>query len=183
MENQIDFQLLSFGMRRIGWIRFWTQTVLGVVVTGILSLGLINGSERDLGLNGGLVVTSFSFIVLLYSLWHSWLIVLTGRALASGARPSRGETGRLIKRGVFADLLGLVFAVVGYEALMGPLFFQAARQTSGIAMVGTGVSNDDSPINALEMLSVFSNTQVLLAHVIGLIFSLWLLQRIYRNRK
>jgi hypothetical protein len=31
------------------------------------------------------------------------------------------------------------------------------------------------------MLSVLSNTQVLFAHLIGLLFSLWMLQRIYRT--
>ena len=36
-------------------------------------------------------------------------------------------------------------------------------------------------ITSLEMLSVLSNTQVLFAHLIGLLFSLWLLQRIYRT--
>ena len=37
------------------------------------------------------------------------------------------------------------------------------------------------PITSIEMLSVLSNTQVLFAHLIGLMLSLWLLQRIYRN--
>jgi len=31
MSDKIDFQSLSFGMRRIGWIRFWVQSILGVV--------------------------------------------------------------------------------------------------------------------------------------------------------
>jgi hypothetical protein len=30
------------------------------------------------------------------------------------------------------------------------------------------------------MLSVLSNTQVLFAHLVGLLLSLWLLQRVYR---
>ena len=38
------------------------------------------------------------------------------------------------------------------------------------------------PITSIEMLSVLSNTQVLFAHTIGLIFSLWFLQRIYRAK-
>ena len=55
--------------------------------------------------------------MLLYSLWQGWLIVRTGRALDSGARPSRGETSRLLKRGVMVDLLGLVFSSVGYQGI------------------------------------------------------------------
>jgi hypothetical protein len=54
-------------------------------------------------------------------------------------------------------------------------------QAPGIS-IGTGrAALDNYPITSLEMLSVLSNTQVLFAHVIGLIFSLLLLQRIYRT--
>ena len=113
--------------------------------------------------------------------WHGWLIVRTGRALNSSARPSRGETSRLLKRGLIADLLGLVFASVGYQTLAGALFVQASMQAPGIS-IGAGMrAMENYPITSLEMLSVLSNTQVLFAHVIGVIFSLWLLQRIYRT--
>jgi hypothetical protein len=75
----------------------------------------------------------------------------------------------------------LVFASVGYQTLAGSLFVQASMQAPGIS-IGTGrAALDNYPITSLEMLSVLSNTQVLFAHVIGLIFSLLLLQRIYRT--
>ena len=185
MADQRDFQLLSLGMRRIGWIRFWIQTILGVVVVGVLLFNnvgssLARNSERALGLGPGLSLTTLAFILLLFSLWQGWLIVKAGRALDTPARPSRGETGRLLKRGLIADLLGLVFASVGYQSLAGALFVQASMQAPGIS-IGAGMrSMENYPITSLEMLSVLSNTQVLFAHVIGLIFSLWLLQRIYR---
>jgi hypothetical protein len=37
------------------------------------------------------------------------------------------------------------------------------------------------PITSIEMLSVLSNTQVLFAHLIGLMLTLWMLQRMYRR--
>ena len=186
MADQLDFQLLSLGLRRMGWIRFWIQTILGVVVVGVLlfnNIGssLARNSERALGLGPGLSLTTIAFLFLLYSLWQGWLIVRTGRAIDSSARPSRGETSRLLKRGLIADLLGLVFASVGYQSLAGALFVQASMQAPGIS-IGAGMrSMENYPITSLEMLSVLSNTQVLFAHVIGLILSLWLIQRIYRT--
>ncbi len=185
MADQVDFQLLSLGLRRMGWIRFWIQTVLGVVVVGVLLFNnvgssLARNSERALGLGPGLSLTTLAFLFLLYGLWQGWLIVRTGRALGSAVRPSRGETSRLLKRGLIADVLGLVFASVGYQSLAGALFVQASMQAPGIS-IGAGMrAMENYPITSLEMLSVLSNTQVLFAHVIGLIFSLWLLQRIYR---
>jgi hypothetical protein len=87
---------------------------------------------------------------------------------------------RLIKRGLLADLLGLTFATIGYQALAGSLFVQTSMQTPGIAIGGRGMA-DNLAITSLEMLSVLSNTQVLFAHLMGLLFSLWLLQRVYRT--
>ena len=177
MPDRLDFQKLSFGVRRMGWIRFWIQVVLGIVVVGVLLFNNIGGSlarnsERAVGLGPGLSLTSLAFLVLLFSLWQGWLIVRTGRAIDSAARPSRGEVARLIKRGLLADLLGLTFATIGYQALAGSLFVQASMQTPGIAIGGRGMA-DNLAITSLEMLSVLSNTQVLFAHLIGVLFSLW----------
>ena len=186
MADRLDLQLLSLGLRRMAWIRFWIQTALGIVVMGVLAFNNVGGSlsrnaDRALGLSPGLSLTTLSFLVLLFSLWQGWLVVRLGRALGSPARPSRGEASRLIKRGLIADLLGLVFAAVGYQSLAGALFVQASQQTPGIAIGGSGL-RENLAITSLEMLSVLSNTQVLFAHLIGLLFSLWFLQRIYRAR-
>ena len=75
MADRLDFQKLSFGLRRMGWIRFWIQVVLGIVVVGVLLFNNIGGSlarnsERAVGLGPGLSLTSLAFLVLLYSLWH-----------------------------------------------------------------------------------------------------------------
>ena len=141
---------------------------------------------RSLGLGPGLSLTTLSFFVLLYSLWQGWLIVRLGRALGSSAKPSRSEAGKLIKRGLLADVLGLVFASVGYQSLAGSLFVQASLQAPGFFGSPVGGTSARSlvgyPITSIEMLSVLSNTQVLFAHTIGLIFSLWFLQRIYRAK-
>ena len=70
MADRLDFQQLSFGLKRIGWIRFWIQVVLGVVVVGVLIFNNIGGSlarnaERAVGLGPGLSLTTLSFLVLL----------------------------------------------------------------------------------------------------------------------
>ena len=51
----MDFQLLSFGIRRIGWIRFWIQSILSVVVTAVLVFSnfVSNDSEGQLSLSPG----------------------------------------------------------------------------------------------------------------------------------
>ena len=117
MSDKIDFQSLSFGIKRIGWIRFWIQSILGVVVASVLLFSnVVNSNEGQLGLTPGLSLTTISLILLLFSLWQSWLIVRTGRSIASNARPSRGQTSKLIKRGLVNDLVGILFGLIGYQA-------------------------------------------------------------------
>ena len=189
MADPLDLQRISFSLRRIGWVRFWIQLALAVVVVGVLIFNNIGGqiasrADRALGLGPGLSLTTFSFFVLCWSLWHGWLVVRCGRALGSPVRPSKGETARLLKRGILADLAGLTLAAVGYQALAGSLFVQASLQAPGFfgAPISSGLNRVVGfPITSIEMLSVLSNTQVLFAHLIGLMFSLWMLQRIYRR--
>jgi hypothetical protein len=192
MADRLDLQLISAALRRLGWVRFWIQLALAVVVVGVLVFNNIGGrlaanSSRALGLGPGISLTTLSFLLLLWCLWQSWLVVRCGRALASPVRPSRGETARLVKRGLLADLTGLTLAAVGYQAMAGSLFVQASQQVPGFfgaqiqSQPGTGGRVIGLPITSIEMFSVLGNTQVLFAHLIGLAISLWLLQRIYRT--
>ena len=56
MADQRDFQLLSLGMRRIGWIRFWIQTILGVVVVGVLLFNNVGSSLAFSGAQRGIKI-------------------------------------------------------------------------------------------------------------------------------
>ena len=133
MSDKIDFQSLSFGMRRVGWVRFWAQSILGVVVTAVLLFSNVvnNNSENQVTLNLGLSITTISLIFLIFSLWQSWLIVRTGRSLSSNARPSRGQTSKLIKRGLVNDLLGMVFGLIGYQAFMAVSYTHLRAHETG----------------------------------------------------
>jgi len=190
MAEPPDLHRISAALRQVGWVRFWIQLALAVVVVGVLLFNNIGGrvasnAQRAVGLGPGLSLTTLSFLLLAWSLWQCWLVIRCGRALASAVKPSRGETTRLIKRGLLADLAGLTVAAVGYQALAGSLFLQASMQAPGLfgPMTYQGSSGPIStfPITSIEMLSVLSNTQVLFAHLIGLCFSLWMLQRVFRR--
>ncbi len=192
MVDRLDLQLISAALRRMAWIRLWAQVVMAVVVMGVLLFNNIGGrlaanSARALGLGPGLSLTTLAFFVLLWSIWQSGLVIRCGRAVASPVRPSKGETARLIKRGVLADLVGVSLAVIGYQAMAGSLFVQASQQVPGFfgaqiqQVPGAAGRVIGLPITSIEMLSVLSNTQVLFAHLIGLWISLWLLQRVYRR--
>ena len=192
MADRLDIQRISAALRRLGWLRLWAQVLLAVVVLGVLLFNNIGGrmaanSSRALGLGPGLSLTTLAFFLLIWSIWQSGLLIRCGRALDAPVRPSKGETSRLIKRGILADLAGLTLAVLGYQSLAGSLCIQASQQVPGffgaqIQMApGTAGRVVGLPITSIEMFSVLGNTQVLFGHLIGLWISLWLLQRIHRS--
>ena len=43
MADRLDLQLISAALRRLGWIRLWSQVVLGVVVMGVLLFNNVGG--------------------------------------------------------------------------------------------------------------------------------------------
>ena len=101
-----------------------------------------------------------------------------GRALDSGARPGRGEASRLIKRGILPICSAWCSRRWGRRTLVlcpsgVPADARHRHRWPGVA---------ENPAITCWRCSVLSNTQVLFAHLIGLLFSLWLLQRIYSTR-
>ena len=63
MADQRDFQLLSLGMRRIGWVRFWIQTILGVVVVGVLLFNNVGSSLARNSVSIGLRTRFVSYYI------------------------------------------------------------------------------------------------------------------------
>ena len=146
--------------------------MVGVLLFNNIGGSLARNAERAVGLGPGLSLTTLAFLVLLFSLWQGWLIVSTGRAIASEARPSRGEAARLGETFYSAGRSPRSHA--GHDRLFldrllaGSLFVQASMQTPGIAIGGRGMA-DNLAITSLEMLSVLSNTQVLSRFVFTLV--------------
>ena len=88
MADRLDLQLISAALRRLGWVRFWAQLVLAVVVLGVLLFNNIGGqigarADKALGLSPGLSLTSIAFFVLLAWVGYEVLVVLEGDTLIS----------------------------------------------------------------------------------------------------
>lgn len=183
MVDKLTIQRLAGDFRLTGWVSFWIQLALGIVGLGVLlfnRLGsrIIESRSTVVNVAPGLTLTAIALVVLVLTMLHALRYVRFGRQLAgdSAARPSKAQAMGLLKRGTFLSLLGVVLAVLGYQALAGSLTFQASMQQPGFTGFGNMAGN--YAITSLEMFSVLSNTQVLSGHVIALVASLWLLQKV-----
>jgi hypothetical protein len=90
MADRLDFQQLSFGLKRMGWIRFWIQVVLGVVVVGVLIFNNIGGSlarnaERAVGPGAGVIAH--------HPVVFGVVVQPLARLVDRSHRPGRGQCG------------------------------------------------------------------------------------------
>ena len=161
-------------IRRISWFSFWCETILGIVTTIILLFtNDVNNSQGQLGLTSGLGFTTISLIVLLPSLWYKLLVINITKQNLNKIKLLKD----VIKKNIVISLLGILFGLIGYLAIMSVLFIQASSQTTGQLITATS----DIPITGLEILCILSNTTIIAAHFFTLTFSLNNLTIINKN--
>jgi Protein of unknown function (DUF3611) len=141
------------------------------------------GTDRNTG--GGLVFTILSLILAFGSVfWFLRYSISARKFVDANTRPRKADTIKLIQGGVLINIAGLLLGVLGSQGLIWSLFGKSLAQINPFAL--TQVMNSSSTmanitVQPMEMLEVLANTQSIFAHVIGIIFSLWLLNGIAKQ--
>jgi len=179
-----NLQQIAKTFRLTGWISFWSQLVLTVVSSAILLFAGISsrgpaGSTGNANTSIGVIFTFLGILVLCFNMyWALFRYVPVGKQLAdrSGIRPKKSDTIQQIRLGLTASLAGMLLALLGAEAIVGLLFAKAASQ--GVA----GFVNIDPAkfIQPVDILVVQASINVILAQFVGMVASLWLLNRMSR---
>jgi amino acid transporter len=174
---------IAADFRRTGWISFWVQLVLAVISSFIIIFAVFSNSfsNADGTPNPGSGFGFFFAISGLFALYIStfWAFRYTTmgqqlRAANPAARPSRGEAMGLLRQGLMCNLVGLGLIVVGSQAIVGSLVAKSFQQ--GGAFFG----DPKDLVQALDLFVVQANTNIVTAHLAGLLASLWLLNRVSR---
>jgi hypothetical protein len=173
---------IAQAFRLTGWISFWSQLVLGVIASGILvfaSLIRNTANQTAVGTGLGIFFAVAAVINLAASIFWAFRYTRIARQLQSSNpnnRPRKAETMVLLRTGLIVNLVGLILALVGAEAIVGALLAKALtlpQQGSGLLQI-----NPSQIISALDIVVVQANTQTLVAHFIGLMGTIWLLNRV-----
>ncbi|MGF1499332.1 MAG: DUF3611 family protein [Elainellaceae cyanobacterium] len=194
-----DSQLLPPAIRRIaggfrmyGWISFWAQAVLAVVSTLILAFSSVvisfqqspanEAAGRD---NPGAGVGLFFAVAGLVGLYAGayWAfrytrVSLKLRSADGRARPKPAEVIQALRIGLIINLVGMLLTLLGGEALIGALVAKALSQPQG---GGAFFERITQAIQPLDIWVVQANTNIALAHFVGIVASLWLLQSMGRQ--
>ena len=123
MVDTLDLQRMAAALRRMGWVRFWVQLALGVVVVGVLIFNNIGGqmaanSSRALGL--GLIVSGVVLLVLANAVASPPPMIFLGHALFVGAAVQWATSTVVIRAARLHPLEALVLACLGSALLYLP---------------------------------------------------------------
>lgn len=192
-----DSERLPPALRRIiksfrlfGWISFWVQGVLAIVSTLILGfssavISLQNTTEDSVRNNPGAGAGLFFAVIGLLSLYAGayWAFRYTRlsrqlRDKEGRARPKPGDVIQTLRLGLIINLVGMFLTLIGGEALIGALVAKALSQPQGGSAFFERITQAIQP---LDIWVVQANTNIALAHFIGIALSLWLLQTMGRQ--
>jgi hypothetical protein len=174
-----NVQRASLILKRVGRIGFWLQIVLGVISAVLLliaSASLFGGGRRTQGIEVGILCALIGVILIGAGIYFSWRYTQIARLMQvsdSASRPRKAETLQVIRYGLIVNLVGMLFAILGAEALAGIVLVKSLN-------VPQGVFNQDFSkfVNSVDLLIVQANTNTIAAHFAGIVSTLWLLERI-----
>lgn len=197
MAANLDSYALPPAVQRVvrslqiyGWIGFWAQIVLSVVALLVLVFSNlivkaettpVSQATNNPGSGAGLALALLGNLLLLGGAYWAFRYTRLSRQLKSAeptSRPTPGDVMQAIKFGLYINLAGMFITLLGGEALIGSLFAKALSQPQSGAAFYERISQAIQP---LDVLIVQANTNIILAHFIGLVVSLWLLRSMSRQ--
>lgn len=196
MTNQLDtdklpaaVQRVAFALRTVGWICFWVQLVLAVVAAIILLFAIpfaipsatAAAGSTSAGTSGGVFFAICGLLVLGYSVYRAFRFTRLSRQLRSPAnavRPKKADTIKQVQFTLVSNLVGMLLTLVGAEAISGTLLAKSLAQPQ--ALFGATVDLGRF-IQPLDIFVVLANTHATVAHFVGIVGTLWLLDRIHKQ--
>jgi len=166
--------------RRWGWVSFWTQVVL-CVVSSLVLLQLVllkapttttpTGADSNPATLPGLGFAWAGIAVLGARILWNFRFTRMANKLRSPDRPTKSKTVFQIKIGIIINLLGMLIILIGAASIVGAL---TLRSQQG-AFAGAG--NFNLTIQPLDFQIIQASFNIIFAHFVGLVTSLWLLNR------
>jgi hypothetical protein len=166
--------------RRWGWASFWTQVVLCVVSALVLlqlvllkapSTNVPTGADTNPATLPGLSFAWAGIAVLGASIFWNFRYTQMAKKLRSPDRPTKTQTVFQIKIGIIINLVGMLITLVGAASIVGAL---TLRSQQGVF---AGAGNFNLTIQPLDFQIIQASFNVIFAHFVGLVASLWLLNR------
>lgn len=176
-------QQIAVSFRLAGWTSFWVQSVLGVVSTLVLlfaSLGRDIGpqGQRSPGTGIGIVLAVSGIVTLAIGVYIAFRYTRIAKRLQStnpSNRPRKADTVQVLRLGLIVNLVGTLLTILGAQAIVGILLLRSLSLPQGL---GAAIYNPQQVIRPVDIFVVQANTNTVAAHFVGLVVSLFLLNRV-----
>ncbi len=169
-----------------GWVSFWAQAILAIVSTLILGfssavIGLQTSTSQGVardnpGAGAGLFFAIAGLVGLYIGAYWAFRYTRLSRQLRSSegrSRPKPGDVIQALRMGILINMIGMFLTLLGGEALIGALVAKALSQPQGGSAFFERITQAIQP---LDIWVVQANTNIALAHFVGIAISLWLVQ-------
>jgi amino acid transporter len=193
MANKIASNPLPPALQRVassfkiaGWVSFWAQIVLAVVSGAVLAFSGLNlggtpqpGTSPNPGVGGGIFFAVCGLVALFIGAYFAFSYTRLARKLktsAPQARPKPGDLVRVLRLGLLVNLSGTLLTLLGAQAIVGSLLVKSLSQAGSLFS-----GNLSKFVTPLDVFLVQANINTLMAHFVGVIATLWLIQ--VMNRK
>ncbi|XP_009593463.1 protein TIC 21, chloroplastic [Nicotiana tabacum] len=163
--------------KRLGSLGFWGQLVCTLVAAVILSFsvvvtGKITSPFTFYSTAGGIAA---AFVSVFWSFGYIRLSEKLRRTANDPSKaPPRADVVKSLKNGIVVNLLGMGAAVLGMQATVGSLVAKALTTSANPYSITPG----SSPVLALDVFLVQASANTIVAHFLGLVFSLELLRSV-----
>ena len=174
---------------RLGWISFWMQFALGIIPVLLLIFAtLFRGATTDgPGTTTEVSLAYTSMIFLVFSLVWSFRYTRLGRAFFKPERrPTPTRLNRVLRVGLIGNLLGMICTMLVAMGAVGGMLFaalslpQGAIPTLGSPQMSAVGRHWIVPLDVVWLQALLNN---MAAQLVGLIVSLFLLNRITKHRQ
>lgn len=162
-----------------GWLGFCIQVTIAIISTVILAFAIFSRQFGEGATNAGTGFSIFLAVCGILALGFSTFLFFRYTRIAkqlkanTPSHPHKSDTIQVLRVGLIASLIGMLVTLVGSEVGTAVVLAKVLSQPQGIA-----VYDPQRIIRALDILVIVANVNLVLAHFVGNISSLWLLKSI-----
>jgi hypothetical protein len=174
---------LAGSFKRLGWAGLWIQVVVGVIPLILMSYTFVF-AQSPTGPRAGLPIVEYlsmgSLLILIFTtFWFYRYTRIADRIAGPGESPTETELAGTIWIGLAASSAAILFTiVVMFIETAHLLFYFLSAPQGGVPVIQTTGMGQTSWVSAVDMLSLMSMVLTVLAELVVLVFSLWLLFRV-----
>ncbi|MDJ0702368.1 MAG: DUF3611 family protein [Leptolyngbyaceae cyanobacterium MO_188.B28] len=173
-------QKIANAFRLWGWVGFWAQLSLAFT-SGMVLLFAVSGRSFTADSEAGIGLGIFWGVAGILALGVGIVLAFRYTQIAKGLRdpafhfhPKKSYAVQLLRIGVLTGLVGVLFTLLGAGATVSVLIAKTVSQPPGVA-----ITDPTKIVRALDVFVMLANLNGITAHFVGIVTSLWLLERLH----